>query len=148
MGFKKTPLYPSHSSSQSRLALLQGETFESAKAAQRSPRGSSTIGLPPTPLEDQLDAGEVLKSLHPKTVVGCSSPIAAQTNLPLLPLPPPPFLPTVLEAGLGAALGLTGIYELTRISPPIHLPLPAFYGCADRDTAIGLSKFSLFVGCK
>lgn len=89
MGFKKTPLYPSHSSSQSRLALLQGETFESAKAAQRSPRGSSTIGLPPTPLEDQLDIGEVLKSLHPKTAVGCSSPIAAQTNLPLLPLPPP-----------------------------------------------------------
>ena len=55
---------------------------------------------------------------------------------------------TLLQAGLGAVPGLTGIYELTRISPPIYLPLPSFYGRADRDSAIGLSKFGLFVGCK
>lgn len=43
---KKNPLYRIHSSSQSLLAPLQGETFDSANTPQLSSQGVSAIGLP------------------------------------------------------------------------------------------------------
>lgn len=113
---------------------------------------------PPAPsLKDQQDAREVLKSFHPKKALGCNSFPIAQKKPPPLPTAWLHFSSDDAVASGGRAgsaaetrppgfsgissdprPGLAVIYELARISPWSYLPLPAFYCCADTDSAIEL----------
>lgn len=107
------------------------------------------LSLTSFPREDQQDAGEVLKSFHPskkkkkKKTWAAADSLLLGKSLPVLAARPrsPPGDAVAGGAAPGSSssprLGLARIYELARIPPWGYLPpLPAFYCCVDRDSAI------------